>query len=96
MGLIHMDDRRQVDRLKTTGGALIFFHQQRGVFSCTLRDISDTGVGLRLNDPGVIAPSFKITLDNFTSVQSCQVVWSRGHYIGATFSTGHSGDKAFA
>ena len=81
-----MAERRQVARLKTTSGALIFSELQRGVLSCGVRDISDTGVGLRLNDNDVIAQIFKITLDNFSNVQSCQVVWSRGHFIGATFN----------
>ena len=78
-----MAERRQVDRLKTTQGALIFYDQQRGVRSCALRDVSDSGVGLRLNDQDVIAPVFKMTLDNFRNVQTCAVVWSRGRYIGA-------------
>ena len=81
-----MAERRQVDRSKTTRGALIFSELQRGVFSCGVRDISDTGVGLRLNDNDVINQIFKITFDNFSNVQSCRVVWSRGRYIGATFN----------
>jgi hypothetical protein len=80
-----MAERRQVERVKTTNGALIFSDQQRGILSCALRDISDTGVGLRLNDQDVISPIFKITLDNFRNVQTCQMIWSRGRYIGATF-----------
>ena len=88
-----MTDRRHLDRLKTTNGALIFFDRKRGVFSCALRDINDVGIGLRLDDPDVIAPAFKITTDNFASVQSCQVVWSRGRYIGATFSADPPADE---
>ena len=80
-----MAERRQTDRLKTSDGALIFFGQERGVFSCALRDINDVGIGLRLNDPDVIAGTFKITMDNFTSGQSCRMIWSRGRYIGAAF-----------
>jgi hypothetical protein len=80
-----MAERRQVERLKTTRGALVFSDQARGVFSCSLRDISDTGVGLRLNDQDAVTRVFKMTLDNFRNVQTCQVIWSRGRYIGATF-----------
>jgi hypothetical protein len=81
-----MAERRQVDRIKTVNGALIFSDKQRGVRSCTVRDVSAAGVGLRLNDQDVVTPVFKMTLDNFRNVQTCQVVWSRGRYIGATFS----------
>jgi hypothetical protein len=80
-----MAERRLVDRLKTTSGALIFSDQQRGILSCTLRDISDTGIGLRLYDGDAVAPIFKMTLDNFRNVRTYQVIWSRGRYIGATF-----------
>ena len=80
-----MAERRLVGRQKITSGALIFFGQEPGVFSCALRDINSTGVGLRLNDSNVIKGTFKITLDNFKSVQSCRMIWSRGRYIGATF-----------
>ena len=82
-----MVERRQIDRQKNTDGALIFFDQERGVYSCALRDINDVGIGLRLNDPDVISGSFKITMDNFKSVQSCRMIWSRGRYIGAAFSS---------
>jgi hypothetical protein len=81
-----MAERRQVDRIKTANGALIFSDKQRGVRSCAVRDVSAAGVGLRLNDQDVVTPVFKMTLDNFGKVQTCQVVWSRGRYIGATFS----------
>jgi hypothetical protein len=80
-----MTERRLVDRLETTRGALIFSGQQAGIFSCALRDISDTGVGLRLHDGDAITPIFKMTLDNFRNIRTCQVIWSRGRYIGATF-----------
>ena len=86
-----MAERRHLERQKTTSGALIFSNRQRGIFSCTLRDISDTGVGLRINDGDIIDPSFKITLDNFESVRSCQISWLRGRYLGASFSTEHPG-----
>ena len=81
----NMAEQRQTERQKTTDGALIFFGQEPGVFSCTLRDINDFGIGLRLNDPAVIEGIFNITLDNFKNVQSCRMIWSRGRYIGATF-----------
>jgi hypothetical protein len=81
-----MAERRQVDRIKTVSGALIFSDKERGVRSCAVRDVSAAGVGLRLNDQDIVTPVFKMTLDNFGKVQTCRVVWSRGRYIGATFS----------
>jgi hypothetical protein len=80
-----MAERRQASRSKTTRAALMFFDQRRGVFTCELRDITDLGIGLRLNDPDVMAPTFKLTLDNFDSVQLYQLIWARGHYVGAIF-----------
>lgn len=86
-----MAERRWIERQKTASGALIFSSRQRGIFSCTVRDISDTGLGLRINDGDFIDPSFKVTLDNFKTVRSCQIIWSRGRYVGASFSPDHVG-----
>src|ERR1700752_1573711 len=80
-----MAERRRIDRLKTTRGGLLFTDARRGVLACALRDVSDAGVGLRFNDGDVVDPVFKMTADNFRSVRTCQVVWSRGRYVGATF-----------
>lgn len=81
-----MAERRKVDRHKTTNGAMIFFNEKPGVFSCALRDINDVGIGLRLNDSNTIRKTFNITLDNFKSVRKCRMIWSRGRYIGVAFS----------
>jgi hypothetical protein len=80
-----MAERRQTDRSKTTKGALMFFSQRPGVFTCTLRDITDLGIGLQLRDPDIIAPTFNLTMDNFDSVQLYEVIWARGRYVGAIF-----------
>jgi hypothetical protein len=80
-----MAERRQVDRSKSTWGALMFFNRRPGVFTCTLRDITDLGIGLRLHNPDTIAPKFNLTLDNFNSVHLCQLIWARGRYVGAIF-----------
>jgi hypothetical protein len=61
------------------------------VRSCALRDVSEAGVGLRLNEQDLIAPVFKMTLDNFRNVWTCQVVWSRGRYVGATVRVNEDG-----
>ncbi len=81
-----MAERRRVERLKATGSALIFFDKQRGVRSCAVRDISAAGVGLQLNGQDVMTPVFKMTLDNFRNVQTCEMIWSRGRFVGATFT----------
>jgi hypothetical protein len=78
-----MAEQRQADRWKATKGAVMFFSRRPGVFTCTLRDITAFGIGLRLHDPDIIAPTFNLTLDNFDSVQLYQVIWSRGRYVGA-------------
>jgi hypothetical protein len=78
-----MVERRQADRSKTTRGALMFFSRRPGVFTCTLRDITEFGIGLSLHDPDIIAPTLHLTLDNFNSVQLFQVIWARGRYVGA-------------
>jgi hypothetical protein len=66
----------------------MFFNRRPGVFTCTLCDITDLGIGFRLHDPDIIAPTFNLTLDNFNSVLLCQLVWARDRYAGAIFRQG--------
>jgi hypothetical protein len=80
-----MVERRQAARSKAANGALIFSNGKPGVRACAIRDISDTGVGLRLHGRDAVTSTFKITFDNFISLRTCQLVWSRSEYIGAVF-----------
>ncbi len=40
-------ERRSIGRTKIAKGALLFFAEQAGAFSCTVRDVTNRGAGVR-------------------------------------------------
>jgi hypothetical protein len=48
-GMTKLIERRTVGRTVVSKGALLFFSAQRGVFTCEVRDVTNVGAGIRLN-----------------------------------------------
>ena len=80
-----MVERRSIARTSISKGALLFFDEQRGVFTCHVRDIATGGAGIRLHDLNVLPLNFELTFDNFHNVRKCQVIWRQGDLVGVTF-----------
>jgi hypothetical protein len=67
------------------GGGLLFFNGRQGVRGVRVIDISHRGVRLRTHRRAILPVEFKVTWDNFTSVQNCRLIWRWGELIGAVF-----------
>jgi hypothetical protein len=80
-----MIERRSIRRTTISKSALLFFDEQRGVFSCHVRDIANGGAGIRLQDLDVLSLHFELTFDNFHNVRRCQIIWRRGDFVGVAF-----------
>lgn len=78
-------DRRSAGRSIIGRGALLFFDGQPGTRGCSMVDFSHRGVKLRTHDLPVLPVSFKLTFDNFITVQKCRLIWRKGDFIGAAF-----------
>ena len=78
-------DRRSAGRSIIGRGALLFFDGQHGTRGCSMVDFSHRGVKLRTHDLPVLPVSFKLTFDNFITVQKCRLIWRKGDFIGAAF-----------
>lgn len=63
----------------------MFFDEQRGVFTCHVRDIAKGGAGIELHDLNVLPLNFELTFDNFHNVRRCQVIWRNGDLVGVAF-----------
>jgi hypothetical protein len=66
-----MMTNESVGRTKITKGALLFFTGQVGVRSCTVRDITSVGAGVRIQDLPVLPISFALSFDNFRTSRKC-------------------------
>jgi len=80
-----MIERRSVGRTTISKNALLFFDAQRGVFTCGVRDITNGGAGIRLQDLGVFPLNFELTFDNFHTIRRCRLIWRQGDLAGVAF-----------
>jgi hypothetical protein len=78
-------DRRSIGRTKISKGALLFFSEKTGVHSCTVRDITNLGAGVRIQDLKVVPLDFALSFDNFRSVHMCLLIWRQGDFLGVAF-----------
>jgi hypothetical protein len=85
--MMAMNDRRSVERTRISKGALLFFTGSRGVFSCTVYDVTNSGAGIRLHDLTIIPLEFALSFDNFRSLRQCRLIWREGDFFGVAFET---------
>lgn len=80
-------DRRSIGRTKITKRALLFFGENMGVCACTVHDVTNSGVGVRLQGLKVMPLEFALSFDNFRSVRMCRLVWRKADIFGAAFES---------
>ena len=80
-----MDDRRSVDRARTSKAASIVFGRQAGGHSCEVevKDIGSGGAGIYKSGLAILPLTFELSLDNLR--RRCRMVWRRGNFFGVTF-----------
>jgi hypothetical protein len=78
-------ERRSIGRTKIAKSALLFFGRQAGAWSCGLRDITNTGAGIRTHDMAVIPLTFELTFDHFRTIRKCLLIWRDGDFLGCAF-----------
>jgi hypothetical protein len=83
--MTEMSDRRAIGRTRIDKGALLFFSESSGVYSCTVHDVTNSGAGIRLQGLKVVPLEFELSFDNFRSARKCRLVWRQGDFFGAAF-----------
>ena len=81
-------DRRSIGRTKIFKGALLFFSETTGVHPCTVRDVTNLGAGIRIEQNLKIVPlDFALSFDNFRTIRMCRLVWRQGDFLGVVFES---------
>jgi hypothetical protein len=80
-------ERRSIGRTKITKGALLFFDQKVGAFSCGVRNITNVGAGIRVQSLSVLPLTFELSFDNFHTARTCHLIWRQSDFIGVTFQS---------
>lgn len=78
-------ERRSIGRTRILKGALLFFSEKTGVHSCSVRDVTNLGAGIRVQDLKVVPLDFAISFDKFRTVRVCHLVWRQGEFLGIAF-----------
>lgn len=78
-------DRRSVARTTISKSALLFFDARRGVFTCRVQDVTNSGAGIELHDLNLLPLNFELTFDNFHNIRECRVIWRQGDFVGVAF-----------
>lgn len=74
-------------RKKTELDAWIAIDGSFAVRHCTVLDVSDNGVRLRLDDPDFTARQFELKFARGGRGRRCKIAWRKGREIGAEFVT---------
>jgi hypothetical protein len=80
-------ERRSVGRTKILKGALLFFSEKNGVQSCTVRDVTNRGAGIRVQHLRMLPLDFALSFDGFRTVRKCRLVWRQEEFIGVAFES---------
>jgi len=78
-------DKRAFERTPCNRGALLRILND--IFSFTIRDASERGIGIRLHSRLPLIPvEFLISEDGFKTARRCRLVWREGEFAGAEFA----------
>jgi hypothetical protein len=80
-------ERRAVGRTTINRDVLMLFTGQDRVHTCSVRDVTNLGAGLRLNGLNVLSSEFYLSFDSFRTARRCRLIWRQGDFIGAAFES---------
>ncbi len=80
-------ERRAVGRTTINRDVSVYFAGQEVVHACLVRDITNNGAGLRLNELNIVPSEFGISFDNFRTMRRCRLIWRDGDFLGVAFET---------
>ena len=76
-------ERRTVERKGNYREILLSIPRLRNVHCCSVRDLSDRGIGLRLDNLPLLPTEFNLSFDGFRTTLVCRLVWRDGAFAGA-------------
>jgi hypothetical protein len=80
-------ERRTIGRTKILKGALLFFSGKPGVQSCTVRDVTNSGAGIRAQNLPIIPLDFALSFDGFQTLRRCRLIWRQDDFLGVAFES---------
>ena len=82
------DDLRIETRQRTLEPGFIVTHSDASGIGCTIRDFSDSGARLRVENGYQLPPTFKLKTETDPVGNHCEVVWRKSDEVGVRFISG--------
>ena len=80
-----MDDRRKHARIPTLKGGRILFNRRLNVVDCVVRDMSEGGACLQVEDAGWLPAAFDLTVPIDGLKRTCRVAWRSADRLGVAY-----------
>jgi len=80
-----MAELRNASRHRTYKAARIAFQGGRAVITCLVRNLSDTGACLSVDNPIGIPDSFNLVFDSGEPSRMSRVIWRSARQVGVAF-----------
>ena len=80
-------ERRAIGRTRINRSALLYFQGGAGFFPCCVRDATNSGASVRLEQLNVLPVEFDLSFDNLRTVRECRLVWRDADFVGVAFRT---------
>jgi hypothetical protein len=60
---------------------------ERPVETCTVRDVTNLGAGIRLHERQVVPVNFDLSFDNFRTNRKSRLIWRERDFVGIVFES---------
>ena len=85
-----MQERRLKPRGRTLLGGKIIFNSGRSAIDCTVRNLSDDGACLDVDNVAGVPKEFHLRISGEIELRTCTLAWATGNRIGLWFGHGES------
>jgi len=79
------ENKRRADRKRVLRGGKIILGNLMSTFECKLRNVSDTGALLMVNNAANIPDEFYLAIDFQPGRRPCHVAWRKMNQLGVQF-----------
>jgi hypothetical protein len=80
-----MDNRRQHPRVPTLKSGQILFNRRLNVVECVVRNMSEGGACLQVEDAGWLPQQFDLTVPIDGLKRACRVAWRSSDKLGVAY-----------
>ncbi|MBZ8135242.1 PilZ domain-containing protein [Afifella sp. IM 167] len=78
-------EKRSHHRARALKAAKIVLNDRHSTIDCLVRDLSQGGAKLKVDNPAVLPAEFELLLESDKIIVKAAIIWRRGEYVGVQF-----------